>query len=247
MFDTTKLANGVHTIAWGVTDAAGNAEGIGSRYFTVLNGVVVIGDDDARPRAGLERNGSRDAPRAAAGSETGQPVASLDAIAASDVPSYAQRGFAMNAPLEILETNDAGAPTLKIEEVGVVRATVGAPVDDEGSYEGYLVKGGALGACRPARSSTQDRRVLLAARRRVRRHLRVRLHPEGERHARADPAVDRDRTAGTREGNAPALPHHPVTFSSRGSLARPRTRDNGARFDGCWADSTVARFAAVGQ
>ena len=36
--DTTTLADGVHTIAWGVTDSAGIAEGIGSRYFTVQNG-----------------------------------------------------------------------------------------------------------------------------------------------------------------------------------------------------------------
>ena len=36
MIDRTALSNGVHTISWGVTDNAGNAEGIGSRYFTVL-------------------------------------------------------------------------------------------------------------------------------------------------------------------------------------------------------------------
>ena len=36
--DTTLLADGVHTIAWGVIDDAGVAEGIGSRYFTVQNG-----------------------------------------------------------------------------------------------------------------------------------------------------------------------------------------------------------------
>ena len=36
--DTTTLADGVHTIAWGVIDDAGSAEGIGSRYFTVQNG-----------------------------------------------------------------------------------------------------------------------------------------------------------------------------------------------------------------
>jgi hypothetical protein len=35
--DTTKLINGVHTIAWSVTDNAGKAQGIGSRYFTVEN------------------------------------------------------------------------------------------------------------------------------------------------------------------------------------------------------------------
>jgi hypothetical protein len=37
VLDTTLLANGVHTIAWGVRDDAGKAQGIGSRYFTVDN------------------------------------------------------------------------------------------------------------------------------------------------------------------------------------------------------------------
>ena len=36
-FDTTTFTNGVHTIAWVVSDSAGEAEGIGSRYFTVNN------------------------------------------------------------------------------------------------------------------------------------------------------------------------------------------------------------------
>ncbi len=35
--DTTKLANGVHTISWVVYDNAGRGDGIGSRYFTVQN------------------------------------------------------------------------------------------------------------------------------------------------------------------------------------------------------------------
>jgi hypothetical protein len=35
--DTTTLANGVHTIAWIAEDTAGNADGIGSRYFSVRN------------------------------------------------------------------------------------------------------------------------------------------------------------------------------------------------------------------
>lgn len=36
-FDTTKLTNGIHTIAWVVTDNAGNSQGLGSRYFFVAN------------------------------------------------------------------------------------------------------------------------------------------------------------------------------------------------------------------
>ncbi len=35
--DTTAHENGVHTIQWTVTDDAGNTDGIGSRYFTIMN------------------------------------------------------------------------------------------------------------------------------------------------------------------------------------------------------------------
>ncbi len=35
--DTTQYPNGMHTLAWVVRDQAGNAAGIGSRYFTIQN------------------------------------------------------------------------------------------------------------------------------------------------------------------------------------------------------------------
>jgi all-beta uncharacterized protein len=37
VIDTTTLSNGVHTIAWIVTDSGGRTQGIGSRFFTVAN------------------------------------------------------------------------------------------------------------------------------------------------------------------------------------------------------------------
>jgi hypothetical protein len=37
VFDTTAWTNGVHTIAWSVSDNGGFSEGIGSRFFTVNN------------------------------------------------------------------------------------------------------------------------------------------------------------------------------------------------------------------
>src|SRR5205814_1666750 len=37
VIDTTTLTNGVHTIFWIATDDQNHADGIGSRYFTVLN------------------------------------------------------------------------------------------------------------------------------------------------------------------------------------------------------------------
>jgi len=38
--DTSKLANGVHTISWNVFDNADHGDGIGSRYFNVFNGAA---------------------------------------------------------------------------------------------------------------------------------------------------------------------------------------------------------------
>jgi hypothetical protein len=40
--DTTKLTNGVHTISWNVFDNAGHGDGIGSRYFNVVNGTGAV-------------------------------------------------------------------------------------------------------------------------------------------------------------------------------------------------------------
>lgn len=37
VINTHSLANGVHTISWSVTDSAGNIDGVGSRFFTVVN------------------------------------------------------------------------------------------------------------------------------------------------------------------------------------------------------------------
>jgi hypothetical protein len=51
VIDTTALGEGMHTIAWLVTDSAGKTSGIGSRFFTVRNSA------DAQPvglRAGAD-------------------------------------------------------------------------------------------------------------------------------------------------------------------------------------------------
>ena len=37
VLDTTSLANGIHTLAWSVTDSLGRTDGIGSRFFWVSN------------------------------------------------------------------------------------------------------------------------------------------------------------------------------------------------------------------
>src|SRR5260370_24539208 len=69
--NTTTLANGVHTISWNVFDNQAHGEGLGSRYFNVLNtGGPVAAPEDAIPdtaakagvriRHGVEDNGRPD-------------------------------------------------------------------------------------------------------------------------------------------------------------------------------------------
>jgi len=58
ILNTTALPNGVHTIAWVVSDSAGAAAGIGSRYFTVNNASPLTAAPlDARVSLGTERAG----------------------------------------------------------------------------------------------------------------------------------------------------------------------------------------------
>jgi hypothetical protein len=51
-FDTTAYANGVHTIAWAVTDNAGNTDGVGSRYFSIQN-IEGVSRSSAQGTAGI--------------------------------------------------------------------------------------------------------------------------------------------------------------------------------------------------
>ncbi|MBI4894046.1 MAG: BACON domain-containing protein, partial [Acidobacteria bacterium] len=55
--DTTQLANGIHTIAWSVTDNLGRSDGIGSRFFWVLNGSAPAGLKPAAPELTQRRPG----------------------------------------------------------------------------------------------------------------------------------------------------------------------------------------------
>jgi hypothetical protein len=52
--DTTVLTDGVHQIAWVATDSAGAAAGMGSRFFTVANGLPAASSSQAaHPHASL--------------------------------------------------------------------------------------------------------------------------------------------------------------------------------------------------
>jgi hypothetical protein len=67
LIDTTTLTNGTHQIGWLVTDSCGRADGIGSRFFSVLNGSSLqpatlnltagdAGASESEGSGGIERN-----------------------------------------------------------------------------------------------------------------------------------------------------------------------------------------------
>jgi uncharacterized repeat protein (TIGR01451 family) len=59
--NTTTLANGVHTISWNVFDSAGHGEGLGSRYFNVLN--TSAGSSEAAPEDVISESATNDGVR----------------------------------------------------------------------------------------------------------------------------------------------------------------------------------------
>ena len=61
-FDSTVYANGVHTLAWGVTADNAQSDGIGSRYFTIVNGSGALTLAHASSE-GFEAPAARDAGR----------------------------------------------------------------------------------------------------------------------------------------------------------------------------------------
>jgi hypothetical protein len=145
--NTTTLADGVHTIAWGVTDSAGNAEGIGSRYFTVLNGAASSSITVERSSSTQSAMGQALEVRqsATAGDSTGEAVAALDSVPVSGTPTYLRTGFDQTAPLEIVDTDRRGVSRVEATEMKRFQLTLGAPVTGgEDRYEGYVVANGRL-------------------------------------------------------------------------------------------------------
>jgi subtilisin family serine protease len=101
-FDTTTLSNGVHTIAWGVTDDHGGSAGIGSRYFTVSNGTGVT----------LARAQNQ----------------SLRATAVKQIttPIKGRYGFDLDVPFREFAPDVTGRITIQSEELGRIELKTGA-------------------------------------------------------------------------------------------------------------------------
>jgi probable HAF family extracellular repeat protein len=110
--DTSSLSNGTHQIGWFVTDSCGRSEGIGSRFFTVLNG-------------------SAAAPPAGSRASAAMPVAAV-----SEAAIEVRRGDATS----VVSPNSAGDRVVPIRQDE--RVEVQLPALGAGAYDGYqIVKG----------------------------------------------------------------------------------------------------------
>ena len=96
--DTTKLTNRVHTISWNVYDNVGRGDGVGSRYFSVLN---AGGGGVAAPQ---------DAP-------TPESLSG---------PVQLRSGYNLNAPTVELAPDDSGAYSVEMEQLGRIELSLGA-------------------------------------------------------------------------------------------------------------------------
>lgn len=96
--DTTQLQNGVHTISWSVSDNAGRTDGVGSRFFSVLN---VNGGGVAAPE-------EAPTPESLAG-----PVRLLS-------------GYDRNAPRVIVDPDASGTYSVETDQLGRIELSLGA-------------------------------------------------------------------------------------------------------------------------
>jgi hypothetical protein len=111
--DTTLLANGVHTVQWSVTDSNGRVEGIGSRFFTVLNG------------GSITTSSSLDADSVRVHGDASQ----LSAYAPSTGVVWSRTGFDLGGSYENLAANARGVRAVRLPQSGRLELSLGGVVD----------------------------------------------------------------------------------------------------------------------
>ena len=126
MLDTTTMTNGTHTIVWVVTDNQGVAEGIGSRYFNVSNGV---GSLTASISDTLMAERSVSAPSTVA----------VDRLPKDTSLLLGREGWDLDAPHHALPVDGLDRLVVRSEEVNRIELQLGS-----GDYGGYVRAGGRL-------------------------------------------------------------------------------------------------------
>jgi len=136
--DTTRFANGVHTICWTAADDAGNSEGIGSRYFSIQNTGVGVGEKGS---AEAQKSGRAEKYEPGRGEPLCSPV--VDRYG----PVSVNKGYKKDeAPQQVFpDGNGTIRVVIKELERVVIRLNDEQAVEMEGAeYTGYLSVGNRL-------------------------------------------------------------------------------------------------------
>ena len=118
VLNTAGMTNGLHSLAWSVTDSLGRVEGIGSRNFEVLNGGAdaVAGSEDPASYASVGR--------------AFRPgVASTRGVFAATGPPWVRRGFDTTAEWALLAPGADGVLRTEVTVPDRVQVWVGGPID----------------------------------------------------------------------------------------------------------------------
>jgi hypothetical protein len=136
--DTTQFADGLHTIAWGVVDDTGAAEGIGSRFFTIRNGSASLVSAPARTRAASE----------------------LRTMAPVQSEVWAQAGVG-EPPAFRVRTDGRGERKVVLAQGAPLHVLLDRATSECATYEGHLLTGG-VAAPLPAGASVDEHRGLFS-------------------------------------------------------------------------------------
>jgi len=121
--DTTKYPNGVHTIYWIATDDQGAADGIGSRYFSIMN-----------------TGTTAQAPPTSVSQEITDSYETIMNLPVSFDPRKARRGFSLKIEPEVLQPDNYGTLHIEIKEVERIEVDL----EKGRGYRGYLAVGEEL-------------------------------------------------------------------------------------------------------
>ncbi len=113
--DTTLYANGIHTISWSVTDNAGNTDGIGSRYFRILD-VETLSAGSA----------------AVLGHPDNMTIQNLPV---SSAPIHLKKGYETDSEPYVLYPDNKGSITIDIKEDDRIEIQLGDKNEIAGSME----------------------------------------------------------------------------------------------------------------
>ncbi|UCH92275.1 MAG: hypothetical protein JSV88_18530, partial [Candidatus Aminicenantes bacterium] len=112
--DTTGYAEGVHTIAWSVTDDAGNSEGMGSRYFIIRQASNQDGTAAIKQRKSINPN---------------QAIKRSFILTDTLSPVKTRKGFLTDAPMKTLFPDENGMIRVEIRELDRIEIHLEAEAD----------------------------------------------------------------------------------------------------------------------